>query len=201
MRAEAVRLRAPQSVLRVLDHHVEIAALNRHWKPDAGIRIGYGRHSPKEREWDQRRRGQLIDEGLPKRRLIQLPNPGRDGLAEKQGMWRQTAILAGHWLAARHLVRRSYTQDVNGKTYGGTHPVPVRKSGPHAGVEHEMGRGGCLPGGIGLAVEWFPIPPGTPAPAPPPPPRDETAPEPPATGLPQWVKDAVPRGGPRPRGP
>lgn len=164
VRTQARALGAPPTVLLVLDWMCEFFALNKHLQEPV-CRIGYGRHSEAERRWDRRRRRQLVEEGLARRRLIQIPNPEREGLAEKIGICRRSPIRVGQWLALHQLARVRHL-DAAGKLH--MHPVPVRRSGPHAEREIQMGRGGCKAGGIGLAGEWVPwsfSPPG-PAPAP-----------------------------------
>lgn len=141
-RTAAIALRPPTSVRAVLDHLVETQALNRHWKLPR-IRLGYGKHSTKERAWDERRRAQVAAE-VGVRRLVQLPRPQADGFAEKLGCSRRTVIRAMHWLRRHELVWVYHEL--------GTHRVRDR-----FGVEHEVGRGGCLPGGIGAAATWTPV--------------------------------------------
>lgn len=146
-------MHAPMSVRAVVDWLVETQAVNRHWKLPR-IRISYGRHSEKERAWDQRRREQLAQErgrGF-RRRLVQLPRPERDGLAEEVGCSRRTVIRAMRWLLAHGLVMIHHEN--------GTHFVPARIGG----VEHEIGRGGCLRGGVGCAATWSPAVAGAPNP-------------------------------------
>lgn len=159
VRNRAKGMRAPASVLVVLDHLVETQALAPHL-PLARIRLGYGRHSEKERAWDRRRRAQVAEE-VGARRLVQLPKDERDGFAERTGISRRTVIRAAVWLRGRSLVHIFHEL--------GVHSVPDRY-----GTEHEMGRGGCLPGGKGCAATWLP---GVPPPPPAPP---EPEPEPPS---------------------
>lgn len=132
-------MRPPQSVRVVLDQLVETQALNSHWRLPR-IRVGYGQHSEKEREWDHRAREQLVDEGVHRRHLVQLPAQQRDGLAELCGMSRRTAIRAGRWLAQRGLVHLYHEH--------GVHPPGHRLAG--------IGKGGCIAGGAGAATEWRP---------------------------------------------
>lgn len=130
------------SVVAVLDHLVETQALNRHWKVPR-IRLGYGRHSEKERAWDYRRRAQVAQE-RGQRRLIQLPRPQQDGFAEVLGCNRRTVIRAMHWLVDRALVRIHHEN--------GARPLTYRN-----GTEHLVARGGCLKGGVGCAATWTPV--------------------------------------------
>jgi hypothetical protein len=141
VRTAARGMSAPMSVLAVLDHLVETQALNRHWRLPR-IRLGYGRHSEKERAWDYRRRVQVAQE-RGERRLVQLPRPQRDGFAEILGCNRRTVIRAMHWLVGRTLVQIHHEH--------GSRPLADRN-----GVEHMVGRGGCLPGGVGCAATWSP---------------------------------------------
>lgn len=179
---------APSGVLVVLNHLVETQSINSHW-PLPRIRLGYGAHSDKERAWDRQRRAQIAAErGRP--RLVEMPRQERPGFAEHTGISRRTVIRAMHWLVDRDLVRIHHEL--------GTHPVPDR-----FGVEHEIGRGGCLPGGIGCAATWLPF--GIPAPASPEPPPDPGTQPPvqpdPATPGGRMAAQYLARGRPGPRGP
>jgi hypothetical protein len=137
VRSRALGMRPPQCVVVVLNYLVEKQALNSHWQMPR-IRIGYGRHSEKERAWDHRRREQLIEEGAARRHLVQLPTRQQDGIAEICGMSRRSAIRAGRWLVARKLVYLFHEH--------GLHPIGHKFEG--------IGRGGCIAGGVGAATEW-----------------------------------------------
>lgn len=187
IRSRARDMGAPAGVLVVLNHLVETQALNPHWRLPR-IRLGYGRHSEKERAWDRQRRAQIAAErGRP--RLVEMPRQEQPGFAENTGLSRRTVIRAKAWLVGRQLVQIHHEL--------GTHLVPDR-----FGVEHEIGRGGCLPGGIGCAATWLPYGlPGPPAPVPPP---DPGAPPPgPDTTTPagRMAAEYLARGRPGPRGP
>jgi hypothetical protein len=177
VRVRARQQHAPPSVLVVLDFIVEFFALNRAIsKPH--LRQGYGRHSEKERAWDRRRRSEVEEEG---RRLVPLPQPQRDGFAEKTGLARRTIMRDKAWLVAAGLVHVHHE--------GGMHSVRDRH-----GNEHWIGRGGCSAGGVGVAAEWRPgVQP--PPPSDPPPDPPSPAPAAPRPPLAQLI-------GPRPqRGP
>lgn len=140
IRSRALALRAPHSVVLILDWLIAKQATDLKAMKLPRIRVGYGRHSAKERAWDAQRRAKVAREcGI--RRLVQLPPVQRDGLAELVGLSRRQAIRVGRWLQSRGLIHIHHEL--------GTHPVR-----DHYGVEHQVGRGGCLPGGVGCAAEW-----------------------------------------------
>jgi len=132
---------APKSVRVVLDHIVETLSLNKNWK---AMKLGYGRHSERERAWDHRRRQELLDDAVLRRRdLIDLPDPEQEGFAERCDLARRTVIRVGEWLAKRGLAHIVHEH--------GRHEVPDKY-----GTMHMVGRGGCLPGGKGAAGVWLP---------------------------------------------
>lgn len=141
VRKQAMGCGAPKSVRVVLDHIVETLALNPTWKV---IKLGYGRHSERERAWDHRRRGELLAQAVVRRRdLVQLPDPEKEGFAERCDMSRRTVIRAGRWLVARGLAHIFHEH--------GHNEVPDKY-----GTLHQIGRGGCVPGGKGCAGVWLP---------------------------------------------
>lgn len=146
-------MRAPKSVLLVLDWLVETQAINRHWKLPR-IRVGNGHHSAAERRWDQHRRDQVAED-LGAHRLVRLPQDEKQGLAELIGVSRRTVIRAKAWLVDRGLVHVHHANGVRPLSY------PYGYVGRHnrtafAGIRtHVVPRGGCLAGGVGCASEWI----------------------------------------------
>jgi len=159
-RRRARDLGGPPDVMLILDYLVRTHALNRHLKLGK-FRKSYGRHSEAEREWDRRRRRKLVDEGLPARKLIQLPNPEQDGIAEAVGISRRSAIRAMRWMEEHDVAHGQHEE--------GTHPIHGharrrgqlprprgRQDGERVYWERQCARGGCKRGGIGLATIWWP---------------------------------------------